>query len=116
MTNEILKNVILTGYKFFEHNSLLIFGILGLGISGLRILIRPKRRTFLFFLGFLILIFSFEYEKHLIPVFFSHLLDPVVDPSTNLQTYYLGSLFLTKILPVSSQILGWVFIFSGIVF
>lgn len=107
MTNDLIKNAIITFYSFYDHNALVFYLVIALIFVAIRLFLKPSRYYVLLIIGLLMLIFSFEYQKHLIPHFFSHLLDPIVDPKTHARTYRYSSLFLSRILPVLLDFTGW---------
>lgn len=110
MNSDLIKNTIVTFYSFYEHNALVFYYGLALLAVITRLFIKPTRYYVLLVLGLILLIFSFEYQKHLIPHFFSHLLDPIIDPNTHARTYQYSSLFLTRVLPILLDFAGWLLI------
>ncbi len=107
MNNELIKNAIVAFYKFYDHNALVFYLGLLLLVVVIRLIAKPSRYYVLLMIGLSVLVFSFEYQKHLVPHFFSHLLDPIVDPSTHGRTYRYSSLFISQVFPVLLDILGW---------
>lgn len=116
MNNDIIKNAIVAFYAFYDHNGLVFYlGLLFL-IVIIRLFMKPSKFYVLVTIGLLFLLFSFEYQKHLIPHFYSHLLDPIVDQSTHARTYAYSSLFLSRLFPVILDVIGWSMIGISLIF
>src|SRR4030042_1027708 len=63
---DLSQNIIVTLYLLFSHNFEAFAYLTGLIISITLSIYRPSRFTTFCFLGFAILLFSFEYDKHII--------------------------------------------------
>jgi len=116
MDSTLIQKGIVTFYSFYDHNALVFYlGLIFLMIV-VRMFMKPSKYYVLLAVGFLILIFSFEYQKHFIPHFFSHLLNPIVDSKTHARTYKYSSLFLSRIFPMLLDFLGWFLVVVALLF
>jgi len=101
------SNFFTTLYSFYSHNAPLIFYGLIITILFIKLLIKPTRFTSLLLLGFGILLFNFEYDKHLFAQIKSHWLDLVFPEGTRFTKYNFARVFLEKMLPIVLDIAGW---------
>lgn len=94
-------------YSFYSHNAPLVF-FGGMTVLSLFFtLLRPTRANVLLFAAFLLLTFSFEYDKHLIAQVKSHWLDLLFPPEQRFDRYNFLNAFFAKILPMVLDIVGW---------
>ena len=107
------QNIIYTIYFILVHNFQAILYSAGMIIMTFLILYRPSRWKFLIFWGFLILLFAFEYNKHI--------LDPLVEQTRNsliterqswrLERYI--NIVIAKLVPLALPLFGWLLIIAG---
>lgn len=104
-------------YSTWLHNSQAIALFLGCVFTlGLQLL-KPKRTTLLFFLGFLLLLLEFEYIKHIAAPLASQTLQAaVVNPNQNLRFQRYLSQGIGKLISILLYLGGWGAIFVGIFF
>ena len=108
-------NLINTAYSFYSHNwELVYFGGFAL-LCFLRLVIKPSRFYAFLALGFLSLLFEFEYTKHLVPHVRENVTELIlVDPHR--RSFNLADLFYSKLFPVFLQMFGWFLIFVSVFF
>lgn len=109
------QNMLYTIYFMILHNYEAMFYLGGSMVMALWILYRPSRAKFLLFLGFVILLFAFQYEKHIV--------DPLLEQTTNslitereswrIERYL--TLFLGRLVPLVLPVVGWALIIAGAV-
>ena len=112
----LFLNLLKTVLSFFQHNGPVVFFSLGALVALLKTIHRPSRTFILIFLGFLTLIFSFEYRKHFIPQTQTHVVQQLVDPEVNARDYARTDRFFTSLFPVLLDIGGWGLIFAALLF
>ncbi|MBI4091474.1 hypothetical protein HY419_01835 [candidate division WWE3 bacterium] len=108
-----LINLTNTFYSFYVHNwQLVYFG--GCAVfCFLRLVIKPSRYYAILLLGFLSLLFEFEYTKHLIPHVRENVTELVlVDPAR--RSFGLTDMFFSKLFPLGLQVLGWFLVFISV--
>jgi len=105
-----------TLYSFYDHNGPLIF--FG-GMSFLCFLLslkHPGRFYLLLFIGFLILTFNFEYDKHLFSKIKTDMLDLAFPLGERFRKYSLLRNFLEFLLPIFMSFSGWGIIALAFIF
>lgn len=104
---DFFKDVIQTMFRFYAHNGIVIFFMLGAVTSFLMSFRHPSRRNLLSFVGFLLLILSFEYQKHFTPHFYTNLVLPTADPDIDPLRYSVETGIVKSVVPIFLDISGW---------
>ena len=114
ITPDLQQNILVTIYLLFSHNYIAFAYFAGLCLSIALSIWRPSRFTTFCFLGFGILLFSYEYDKHIIDAFREQTMKSLItiQPHYRLQHYL--NLTITELLPVLFYILGWLSLFLDI--
>lgn len=116
MSQDLTQGVIRTLYLTFAHNELVIAYVFGLVISAVMAFKRPNRFYLLLLIGFAILAFNFEYDKHIIEALREQTLTSIVtDPSKHFRAQRLLRLVISELVPVILYIAGWGCIFAAII-
>jgi len=90
----------------------LIFGaLLAIGLM----LYRPKRIYLIFFLGFLLLFFQYEYLKHIVQPLEEQTLKTAIVSDTQTKARKVIDFTLNRLVPFGSYLGGWGLIFLGMV-
>lgn len=115
ITPDIKQNLIITLYLSFTHNYILFAYLTGLFISIIIAIKHPSRFIILLLIGFAILAFSFEYDKHIIVSFRDQTMTSLITetPHYRLQKYI--NLTISEAIPILLYLTGWIFIYSGII-
>ncbi len=98
----------------FLHNAAAILYLIGFLIFAVLAIYKPTRSKVLLMLGFLLLLFAFEYQKHIVDALTKQTL---VTLNTDIPRYKLQFLIqktLTRLIPTLSTLGGWAFIIVGI--
>src|SRR3990167_10412578 len=108
-----LINLANTAFSFYSHNwQLVYFGVFSL-VCLVKLVVKPSRYYAILLLGFLCLLFQFEYTKHLIPHVRENVTDLIlVDPAR--RSFNLADLFFSKLMPLSLQAFGWLLLFISV--
>ena len=90
ITPDLKQNILVTLYLLFSHNYIALAYFAGLLLSIGLSLYRPSRFTSVCLLGFGILLFSYEYDKHLIEAFREQTLRSLItiQPHYRFQHYF----------------------------
>ncbi|KKS97543.1 MAG: hypothetical protein UY21_C0006G0001 [Microgenomates group bacterium GW2011_GWA1_48_10] len=112
---DLKQNIFVTLYLLFSHNYIAFAYLTGLVIGILLSLYRPSRFATLIFLGFSVLLFSFEYDKHLIAAFREQTLISLITVNPHFRLQRLVNLFISELLPVIFYVTGWGILFAAIV-
>lgn len=115
LTPDIKQNLIITLYLSFTHNYILFAYLIGLLVSVVIAIKQPSRFIILLLIGFAILAFSFEYDKHIITSFRKQTLTSLITetPHYRLQKYL--NLIISEAIPILLYLTGWIFIYSAII-
>ena len=114
MTSELQQNIFVSFYLLFTHNYIAFAYLAGLIFSLALSLYRPSRFTTLTTLGFGILLFSFEYDKHIIAGLREQTIRSLITTTPHYRIQRLVDLLLSDLLPVLFYVAGWSFIFIAI--
>lgn len=117
-SSDLNQSLIDTFYNFFTHNYVVLVYLLGTIISGLMALFRPSRFYLLLFFGFLILAFTYEYDKHLIEPLRRQTLESIlgsVESTAHPKVNKVVDLVISEVIPVFSYITGWLLIFLALI-
>lgn len=113
-TSDLQQNVFYAVYFTVTHNlPVFIYGA-GIGISALMAIIKPKRSYVLFLLGFIILLFAFEYQKHILDGLKEQTINALITVQEHNLVRRVVNIILIKLLPLGMPVVGWSFIILGI--
>ncbi len=116
ITPDLRQNIIVTLYLLFSHNYIAIAYLIGLVISIVLSIYKPSRFTTFCFLGFAILLFSFEYDKHIISGLREQTLRSLITTTPHFRLQRLIDLTISEIFPILFYIIGWAFLFLAIIY
>lgn len=111
---DLKQNAIITLYLFFTHNYIVFAYAGGLLLSIIISLIRPSRFSILMLLGFAVLVFSYEYDKHIIVPFREQTIQSFITQTPHYRLQKIISLTISEILPMLFYLIGWGFVYVGI--
>jgi len=116
LSPDLTQGLIHTVYSTFSHNQLVIAYLTGFILSSVLALWKPNRFTILFLLGFGVLGFGFEYEKHFVEPLIRQTIGAMIkNPNAHLRTQRYIRTFLGEILPIVFYVLGWALLYLGII-
>ncbi|OGG20658.1 hypothetical protein A3D03_01835 [Candidatus Gottesmanbacteria bacterium RIFCSPHIGHO2_02_FULL_40_13] len=115
ITPDLRQNIIVTAYLLFSHNYIAFAYFIGLIISIILSIKWPSRFSTFSFLGFAILLFSYEYDKHIIEGFRQQTMRSLITLQPHLRFQRLISVTITEILPIFFYVAGWAFIYLAII-
>lgn len=110
---DLRQNIFYTVYFTVTHNlPVFIYGA-GIFVFAILALHKPRRSFILLLLGFIILLFSFEYEKHIL----EGLKEQTINALITIKEYGLVrriiNFVLVKALPLGMPIIGWILVLGG---
>lgn len=114
ITPDLQQNIFITIYLLFSHNYIVIAYFVGFLISIALALYRPSRFAALVLLGFAVLLFSYEYDKHIIEGLRQQTLTSLVTAEPHFKLQRLINVVISELLPVFFYILGWGLLFTAI--
>jgi hypothetical protein len=115
ITADIQQSIVHTIYALFIHNYIVFAYFFGFLLSVLVSFKKPSRFSVLLLLGFAVLTFSFEYDKHIIDGFRQQTLQSLATAEPHLGFQRFVSVLITDVFPVAFYLLGWGLIFIAIV-
>lgn len=115
LSPDLATNVIHTIYALFIHNYILLAYILGLVLALGLALKKPSRFALLFSIGFGVLVFSFEYDKHIVDGLRTQTLNSLITTQPHYKVQRLINLVVGEVTPIILYITGWLFIYLGMV-
>lgn len=114
--NPIIKQgLIQLIYSTFIHNSEVIAFGLGIVISLLLLIRKPKRNYVFFLIGFTCLLINFEYSKHIVDPLYQQTVGVVVTAEGYQRTRRLIDLMINNFIPLILYISGWLSIFLAMI-
>lgn len=108
------QNIIYTVYFILTHNFEAILYSSGIFFMLLWILYKPSRAKFLVFLGFIILLFAFEYKKHIVEGLVEQTRNSLITERQSFRLERYLSIILEKLVPLVLPLFGWLLIISGV--
>lgn len=114
ISGDVLQKLIHAAYTTFDHNQIIVAYIGGILLSGILAVWKPNRFSILLLLGFSVLAFGFEYDKHFVGALTRQTLQSIIDdPALHLRTQRYITTFLGEILPIFFYMVGWGLIYTG---
>ncbi|MBI5451895.1 hypothetical protein HY945_00360 [Candidatus Gottesmanbacteria bacterium] len=113
---DLQQNILVTIYLLFSHNYIAFAYFIGVIIGIVLSLYRPSRFATFVLLGFAILLFSFEYDKHIISAFREQTVKSLITIQPHYKLQKIIELVITELLPVLFYVLGWLFIYLAIIY
>ena len=114
MSPDLKQNIFYTVLFIFLHNFSAIFYFTGIIISAILLLVKPTRWKTLLLFGFIILLFAFEYKKHIVEPLKQQTLNSLITVRQHYKTERVVNIFLTKALPFLLPLSGWILVIMGV--
>jgi len=114
--NDLSQNIVTTVYLLFSHNYIAFAYFIGLVIGITLAIYRPSRFAIFILLGFAILLFSFEYDKHIIEGFREQTIKSFITDKPHFRLQRIIDVVISEILPIIFYITGWAFIFLSLIY
>lgn len=115
ITPDLSANIITTLYLLFSHNYIVFAYFTGLVISVFLSLNRPSRYATLLLLGFALLTFSYEYDKHIVDGLRDQTLTSLITAKPHYTAQRWVNIFIGEILPIFFYTSGWFLIFLALI-
>jgi len=114
-TPDLQQNIIHTIYALFVHNYIVFAYFFGFLVSVFIAIKKPSRFAVLLILGFAVLTFSFEYDKHIVEGLREQTVQSLITEEPHYRTQRLINLVISEALPVAFYLFGWILIYWAIV-
>jgi hypothetical protein len=113
---DIRQSIFYTLYLLFSHNYEAVAYFTGMVIGIVLLIKKPSRFATFIMLGFAILLFQYEYDKHIIVGLREQTLTSLATTATHLRFTRLISTIISDILPIIFYLLGWGMVFVSIIY
>jgi len=107
ITPDLKQNIFYTVYFTVSHNFLAFFYLAGIIASLVLALIKPTRKSIFLLIGFIILLFSFEYNKHIVDGLREQTLNALITIQEHNKVRRIINIITLKALPVLLPLGGW---------
>lgn len=115
ITPDLQQNIFVTLYLLFSHNYIAIAYFIGLLIGIGLAIYRPSRYSTFILLSFAILLFSYEYDKHIIDALREQTLKSLITVNPHFRVQRVVNLVLTEIAPIFLYVTGWSLLFVSVI-
>lgn len=116
VTADLQQNIIVTMYLLFSHNYIAFAYLLGLVIGIVLSLYRPSLFSTFVFLGFAILLFSYEYDKHIISALRDQTIQSLITVRQHFKVQRIIDVVISEILPILFYVVGWFFLYLALIY
>lgn len=113
ITPDLKQNIILTVYLTIFHNLPVVIYGGGILISALLAIRKPTRSYIFFLLGFILLLFAFEYQKHILDGLKEQTINALITIQEHNKVRRIVNIVLIKALPLLLPLSGWGFVIFG---
>jgi len=114
LTPDLKQNIAYTVFFTVTHNlPVFIYGA-GIAVFALLAVIKPRRSFIFFLLGCIILLFSFEYEKHMLDGIKEQTINALITIQEHNTVRRIINIVLVKALPFLLPLSGWSLILGGV--
>ncbi|MEO6509299.1 MAG: hypothetical protein ABIO02_05070 [Patescibacteria group bacterium] len=110
---DLQQNLAITAELTILHNFWALLYFVGFIFSIIWSFFRPSRAATLAFVGFGLLLFSFEYTKHILEPFRSQTMTSIITEQQHLKVQRIIDISLIKLIPKGSYVLGWISLLSS---
>lgn len=110
ITPELSQNIFYTVYFTILHNYLAMFYAAGIVVAVIISIIKPSRKSVLLLLGFIILLFAFEYGKHIEDGLREQTMNSLITIQEHNKVRRIVNIVTLKLLPLGLPVLGWVLV------
>lgn len=113
---DLQQSIFTTLYLLFSHNYEALAYFTGMVIGIILLIKKPSRFATFIMLGFALLLFQFEYDKHIIVAFRDQTIRSLATAQPHYRFQRIIDVIITELLPILFYCLGWFFIFLSIVY
>ena len=116
ISTQLQQGLFNLAYFTWLHNSQVVAYFVGIIITLFLQFKKPSRRNLFFFVGFLVLLLNFEYQKHFIDPLLEQTMQAVLEQGATATRFKrLSNFFFQKFIPFASYLVGWGSIFLAMV-
>ncbi len=116
ITPDLKQNIFYTLYFTISHNALALFYFAGIICSVILAIIKPSRKSIFLLLGFILLLFGFEYNKHIVEGLREQTLNALITIQEHNKVRKVINIITLKLLPILLPLAGWSLIGASVYF
>jgi hypothetical protein len=113
MAPDTQQNILYTVYFILLHNLEAILYFFGIFIMTLWMLYKPTRAKFVILIGFVLLLFAFEYKKHIVEGLTEQTKNSLITERQSYRIERYLDIILSKLVPLGLPLLGWMCVIGG---
>jgi hypothetical protein len=110
---DLRQNIFYTVYFTVTHNLPVFFYGIGILVFAILAILKPKRSYILLLLGFIILLFAFEYQKHILDGLKEQTINALITIQEHNTVRRIVNIVLVKALPLLMPLVGWLLVCGG---
>lgn len=110
---DLKQNIFYTVYFTITHNLPVFLYGGGIVVFAILAIFKPKRSFILLLLGCILLLFSFEYSKHILEGLREQTINSLITIQEHNVVRRIVNIVLVKVLPLGMPIVGWGLVLSG---
>jgi hypothetical protein len=107
------QNIIYTVYFILIHNFAAILYSIGIVIMAVWALYKPTRWKLLIMWGFIVLLFAFEYKKHIVDALVEQTRNSLITERQSWRLERYVNIILAKLVPLVLPLFGWMLVIGG---
>lgn len=108
------QNIVYTAFFLLSHNFEAILYSVGIAVMTIWMIYKPSRSKFLIFLGFVLLLFAFQYKKHIVEGLVEQTRTSLITERQSWRIERYMTLVLEKLVPFALPVFGWLLIIGGV--
>lgn len=112
---DLSQSLITALYSLFSHNYEALAYFTGMMIGIILLIKKPSRFATFIMLGFAMLLFQYEYDKHLVSALRDQTLTSLSTARPHLRFQRIVSVIITELMPIVLYIAGWGMIYISII-
>ena len=113
MSADTQQNILYTIYFIMLHNFEAILYTIGIVSAALWAFYKPSRSILLIMWGFIILLFAFEYKKHILDGLREQTVNSLITERQSWRIERYIDIVLVKLAPRALPLMGWLFVIGG---
>lgn len=107
LTPDLKQNIFYAVFFTVTHNALALFYFMGIVFAVGLSLLKPSRKSVLLLIGFGLLLFGFEYNKHIVEGLREQTLNALITVQEHNTVRRVVNIFTLKLLPILFPLVGW---------
>ena len=113
ITPDLKQNIFYTVFFTITHNALALFYAIGILYAIIHSIIKPSRGSVILLLGFILLLFGFEYNKHILEGLREQTINALITVQEHNKIRRIINIITLKAIPFLTPVVGWFMVGSG---